>query len=394
MSLFVYPSSMEPIFPEGDIIDLENIAIEVYSKNQVLEKILASKNGLVLKNIIRKIDAIWFMHYKGFENEQLIDILLGQSHDQNIQRFMDIFIENAFGVSPENIIARKYIQHLHKKWNETMFPEETNILEKRKWGAYRIDEVKLGNHQCPAAYFLDAFLEHLELKMDTSQPQNKSLIRRIIQQVAFLQRFMWIHPFDDHNLVMGCILSHQGFQKLSVNNGGWSLSKAVFKKKKEWLNMVRLADMVKTTKEDGTGNLSNAALLQYCNFVLTQYLVEIDNMIQLFSQESLLERFRQLNDLLAKKKVIRKDSFLILEEVIYKGSIQKMDVDKITGRSDKTAKAMAKHLVDIGLLHVGDNHFAPYTFYADIKWIAFLFPELLPAEIVLGIQKDIGNILM
>ena len=389
MSLFVYPGSMEPIFPEGDIVDLENLAIEVYAKNQVLENILNNNNGAVLKRIIAKIDTIWLMNYKGFENEQLMELLLSESQPSPAKRFMDAFIEKAYMPSTDYSFNRKYIQEVHKKWSESMSPEETNILEKRKWGTYRIDEVKLGNHQCPAAYFLDAFLEHLELKMDENQPHGMSNARRIIQQVVYLQRFMWIHPFDDYNLVVGWLLNHHGFQHLSVNNGGWSLSKALLHKKKEWLNMVRLADAVKSSKEDGSGNLSNVALLKYCKFVLEQYHKELLLMIQLFSQETLLVRFRRLCDVLAKKKIIRKDSFLILEEVIYKGFIHKMDVDKVTGRSDKTSKAMAKQLVDLGLLSVEGNHFSPYTFSLDVKWIAHLFPELLPSEIESLLMKQI-----
>ena len=153
--------------------------------------------------------------------------------------------------------------------------------------------------------------------------------------------------------------------------------------------MVRLADAVKSSKEDGSGNLSNVALLKYCKFVLEQYHKELLLMIQLFSQETLLVRFRRLCDVLAKKKIIRKDSFLILEEVIYKGFIHKMDVDKVTGRSDKTSKAMAKQLVDLGLLSVEGNHFSPYTFSLDVKWIAHLFPELLPSEIESLLMKQI-----
>jgi hypothetical protein len=65
--------------------------------------------------------------------------------------------------------------------------------------------------------------------------------------------------------------------------------------------------------------------------------------------------------------------------VFLKGEIAKKEVERITGKSDKTAKALAESLLKLELLSVDrDNHLAPYKVSYPISASPVLFPSLYP----------------
>lgn len=80
------------------------------------------------------------------------------------------------------------------------------------------------------------------------------------------------------------------------------------------------------------------------------------------------------------KRKWRPETYYVLEAVFLKGSIARREVERLTGLSDKTAKALATQLLQAGLLTTDTTeHLAPYRAAYPIGLATALFPRLYPA---------------
>lgn len=148
------------------------------------------------------------------------------------------------------------------------------------------------------------------------------------------------------------------------------------------------ADLVRFNNYDGRGNLSNSMLVEFCKFYLLVAIDQVKFMKEMLEIDTMLKRIHDYVDLMAAKGVLKSETRYVLENVFLKGEIPRREVERVTAKSDKTAKIIAHTLVKLGLLAVDTkNHLSPYKVSYPISASPWLFPGLYPT----GKEMDMLN---
>ena len=186
------------------------------------------------------------------------------------------------------------------------------------------------------------------------------------------------------------LFSDAAFRTEGLDAGGlWSMSRGLARNEAAYKRALAAADAQRENDYDGRGNLSERQLVAFCKFFLEVALDQIQYMTSVLGIDDMLSRLRGLVQLLALKRKWRPETYYVLEAVFLKGSIPRRDVERITGLSDRTAKALATQLLQAGLLATNTaDHLAPYRAAYPIGFAPALFPGLYPA----GKEVDMLNV--
>ncbi|MDJ0367512.1 Fic family protein [Hymenobacter sp. H14-R3] len=283
-------------------------------------------------------------------------------------------------------VHRAFYAHLPKefRWVKTQEGEELEVLP----GELRTSEVRVGRHVAPAAAALPAFIERIEWGYRPQVESNR--LARIVAIAAAHHRLAWLHPFLDGNGRVMRLFSDAAFLTEGLDAGGlWSMSRGLARSEQSYKQALAAADAQRLNDYDGRGNLSEKRLVAFCQFFLQVALDQIGYMTQVLAIDGILTRLRSLVDLLVLKRKWRPEAYYVLEAVFLKGSVGRGEVMRLTGLSDKTAKALAGTLLETGLLATEPgNRFAPYRAAYPIAFAPVLFPDLYPA----GKEVDMLNV--
>ena len=140
------------------------------------------------------------------------------------------------------------------------------------------------------------------------------------------------------------------------------------------------ADARRESDYNRRGNLSERQLTAFCRFFLEVALDQITCMTRGLAIDQMLGRQQGLVQLMRLKRKWRPETYYVLEAVFLKGRIARREVERLTGLSDKTAKALATQLLQAGLLATDiTDHLSPYRAAYPIGLSPALFPGLYPA---------------
>ncbi|WP_324680106.1 Fic family protein [Hymenobacter sp. GOD-10R] len=274
-------------------------------------------------------------------------------------------------------VHRAFYAHLPEefRWTTTLEGDRLPVVP----GELRTSEVKVGRHVAPAAEVLPAFLQRLE---DGYQPRYEhDRLARVVQIAAAHHRLAWIHPFLDGNGRVMRLFSDAAFRIEGLDAGGlWSMSRGLARSESTYKQALAAADTQRENDYDGRGNLSERQLVAFCIFFLETALDQITYMTSVLAIDDMLSRLQGLVQLLVIKRKWRPETYYVLEAVFLKGSIARREVERLTGLSDKTAKALATQLLQAGLLATqSGDHLTPYRAAYPIGFAPALFPGLYPA---------------
>lgn len=261
------------------------------------------------------------------------------------------------------------------RWTTTVEGTRLPVLP----GVFRTSEVQVGQHIAPAADALPAFMRRLE---DGYQPRYAhDRLARVVQIAAAHHRLAWVHPFLDGNGRVTRLFSDAAFRVEGLDAEGlWSMSRGLARAETAYKRALAAADARRESDYDGRGNLSERQLATFCRFFLEVALDQITYMTRGLAIDEMLSRLHGLVQLMRLKRKWRPETYYVLEAVFLKGSIARREVERLTGLSDKTAKALATQLLQAGLLATDTtDHLAPYRAAYPIKLAPALFPGLYPA---------------
>ncbi|MBC8082830.1 MAG: Fic family protein [Hymenobacter sp.] len=283
-------------------------------------------------------------------------------------------------------LHRAFYAHLPDefRWTTTVEGNRLEVLP----GKLRTTEVQVGRHVAPAAEALPTFLHRLE---DGYQPRfEHDRLARVVQVAAAHHRLAWLHPFLDGNGRVMRLFSDAAFRAEGLDAGGlWSMSRGLARSETAYKLALAAADAQRESDYDGRGNLSERQLVAFCTFFLEVALDQIQYMAGVLGIDDMLSRLRGLVQLLVLKRKWRPETYYVLEAVFLKGSIPRREVERLTGLSDRTAKALATQLLQAGLLATNTaDHLASYRAAYPIGFAPALFPGLYPAG------KEVGMLNM
>ena len=243
-------------------------------------------------------------------------------------------------------------------------------------GVLREGEVIVGRHLPPAAGDLPRFLSRFEQVYD---PKNLSKVRQVVAVAAAHHRFLWIHPFYDGNGRVARLMSHAMLKRLGVGSSLWSASRGLARNVGRYKALLMAADEPRHGDLDGRGNLSQAALIEFCQFFLAVCVDQVDYMRSILEPSELLRRMEIYVEEEVRGGRLPKSSFPLLREALLAGEFERGQAPALTAYKERMARNVLSQLLDLGLLTSAGAR-APVRLGFPITVVERWFPALYPAS--------------
>jgi len=243
-----------------------------------------------------------------------------------------------------------------------------------KPGTLRDGEVMVGRHLPPAAAALPSFFDRFD---QVYNPKNLSKVRQIVAVAAAHHRFLWIHPFYDGNGRVARLMSHALLKRLGVGSGLWSAARGLARNVGRYKALLMAADEPRHDDLDGRGNLSQAALIDFCLFFLTICVDQVNYMRSILQPSELLRRMEIYVEEEVRASRLPKGSFPLLREALLAGEFERGQAPALTGYKERMGRNVLAHLLDLGLL-VSSGPKAAVRLGLPINVVERWFPALYP----------------
>lgn len=389
---------MEPLFPEDTSGNLERLANELIEKSLRLSNSLHPLTREAIGDFLRPMNSYYSNLIEGHDTHP-IDIDRALSKDfSSSKKNRALQLEAKAHIELHKVICSRYahekinpftssfltwIHHefyRHLPYEFTKVKKEDGSSVEVTPGEFRKVEVRVGRHVAPHSDFVNDFVERFEEAYNPNHHLNKSKTRRIINMAAAHHRLAWIHPFLDGNGRVVRLFSDACFMYEDLHASGlWSMSRALAVSTENYKYALAGADSKRVNDYDGRGNLSNRELVNFCTYFLKAAIDQIEYMSSILEVDSMLTRIHRFVDLMVAKNKLKDEARYVLELLFLKGKVTKTEVERVTRRSDKTAKAIANSLIDLGLIKLeNDTKFSAYLVNYPIKASSIILHGLYP----------------
>lgn len=248
-------------------------------------------------------------------------------------------------------------------------------------GSFRDRDVEVGKHIAIEYEKLDsAYLEYENLYTRDTRFGTKA--KKLIYILASHHRLTWLHPFLDGNgrtarLVMDSLFHHIGIEGYGI----WNISRGLARQNSDYKTFLSMADTPRMGDRDGRGELSNAQLEQFVNFMLDTCLDQVLYMKEQLQLPTLEKRIENFIFNASKKmytiEPLPKHSDTLLKALLVKGEVKRAEVQEIIGTKDRVASSLIKELIGREYIKSDTprgNIRIKFNTYFAMK----IFPELIP----------------
>lgn len=399
-------SQFEPLIP-ADTGDLENVAFELAQVSAGLATKLHPTTLNGVRDLLRIINSYYSNLIEGNNTHPLdVERAMQQDYsndpakrDRQIESLIHIDVQKKIDLRLENepdidVSAPDFLLSIHRDFY-TQMPESLRWVEgedgNKEWvdaGEFRRRPVAVGQHVPPAHEAIDAFLRRFAEFYD---PGRLHGTKKIVAIAAAHHRLMWIHPFLDGNGRVTRLFTDAFFRRIGLEGYGlWNVSRGLARRNREYKQYLDAADFPRESDLDGRGNLSDRTLTNFCKFFLEVCLDQTKYMSSILALGDLLPRIdsyiakRSEGSVVDEKGVkalpMHPRASFILREAAIIGELPRNKIVEIVGMSERSARTVAKSLIDEGLLiPTTDWHrstlrlgFPPH---AAGYWFPNLFPE-------------------
>lgn len=251
-------------------------------------------------------------------------------------------------------------------------PDRTAIVP----GQLRQREVSVGRHAAPAASALPAFMSRWA--------QVYGGVRRGEMQVVAMacahHRLAWIHPFVDGNGRVARLHSHLMLGQMGLTHGLWSPLRGFARTQEAYYAHLSAADEPRAGDLDGRGNLTEAGLLAWVNYVIDVCMDQVSFMGSVLSLDGMKDRIAAC--LSYEEQVVRQGVRVeALRPLHYlfatQSALDRSDFKAMLGLGDRQASAQVSALLSRGLL-LSDSPYGKLRFGVPQHALRFYFPKLWP----------------
>lgn len=233
----------------------------------------------------------------------------------------------------------------------------------------------VGRHLPPSSAVLPEFMAAFEQRY-RFEPMGQAA--RILAMPAAHHRLNFIHPFPDGNGRVSRLMSHAMAAQAGVGaHGLWSISRGLARglgSRSEYKAMMDRADTPRAGDADGRGNLSLAALVEFCDWFLRVCIDQVRFMSTLFDLDRLAQRLRRY---VATHDSLKPEAAHLLVEALHRGKLERGLAPQITGLPERSARRIMADLTDAGLLR-SETPKGPVTLRFPADVVEQLFPALYP----------------
>jgi hypothetical protein len=241
--------------------------------------------------------------------------------------------------------------------------------------------VDVGRHTPPNFAALPMFLNRFQSFYGDKQILETD---RLVAIAASHHRLAWIHPFGDGN---GRVIRLQSRAQLIRHDipghGLWTLSRGLARWRQRYYACLEAADQSRCSDFDGRGNLSDAALADFCVFFLETMLDQIQFMNGLLGLPTLRTRVERYFQFQALHLVRYRDELMrVARTLVDEGEIPRSRVQQITGKGAAVSAEITKLGIKEGYFETPSPK-GPLRVAFPSKVHEFYFPQLfldLPVE--------------
>ncbi|MGB4057266.1 MAG: Fic family protein [Alphaproteobacteria bacterium] len=384
---------MEPLLPPEGTGELNDLTVDLISKASSFAGRLNPVVSKSIGNLVRSMNCYYSNLIEGHDTTpREIDRALAEDFSvepkkRTLQKeaVAHITVQKMIddGLAPDFYpISSEYGRWIHKEFcdrlpEKLLWVEKPDTGEKIKVipGKHRDGTVTVGRHIPPLPENLDRFLERFNEAYDTSR---LSKLQRIVSIAASHHRYAWIHPFYDGNGRVVRLMSYAALKKIDVGSELWSVARGLARRKDEYKALLQAADEPRRGDLDGRGTLSQAALVDFCEFFLSICIDQVEYMSNLLDFKTLSERMRIYVEEMVAMKELPKGSYALLREALLIGEFERGKVEDITGLKNRAARDVLYALTKKGLL-VSDSPRGPVRLGFPIDVVERWFPLLYPS---------------
>lgn len=379
---------MEPMLISDDAKSrptLNDLAVELAAKAAGFRRSLPEGLLTALADLVRSMNCYYSNLIEGHDTHP-VDIERAINNDySNDPKKRDLQLEAKAHIAVQRWIDRgglagrattcEGLVETHKRFCEELPPsmmvaEDPATKERIPFlpGEIRQRDVRVGQHVpvSPGAVprFLDRF-EQAYSKLGKSQA--------ILSAAAAHHRLLWIHPFLDGNGRVARLMSHAMLLECLDTGGVWSIARGLARRQNEYKAHLQACDLPRRNDLDGRGNLSEEELGKFTKFFLEISLDQVDFMEKLMQPDRLRARLTLWAEEEIRIGKLPQKAPQILEAVLYRGELERGEVDALLGVTDRQARRIAAALQETGVL-VSESSRAPWR----LAFPAALAPRLMP----------------
>jgi Fic family protein len=203
---------------------------------------------------------------------------------------------------------------------------------------------------------------------------------QIIAMAAAHQRLTWIHPFIDGNGRVARLHSHLVLGQLGLTNGLWSPLRGFARTHEAYYAHLAAADEPRAGDLDGRGNLTEAGLLRWIDYVIGVCIDQIDFMLSLLSLDGMKDRIAAClhYEQQVVQQGVRIESLRALHYLFtMQSELDRSEFKAMLGLGERAATAQVSALIGRGLL-LSDTPYGKVRFGVPQHALRFYFPNLWP----------------
>ncbi len=388
------PARVEPCFFEDDIPRiLADLVSEIQHEASLLGRDLHLDAAAELAELVRVMNCYYSNLIEGHDTrpKDIERALAGAELDPErrplaLEARAHVLVHRAIDAAhaagrllPPTSIP--FIMWIHRSFYEEM-PEEFRMARGRDGevipilpGQFRTqvtEDVEVDRHVPPSSAYVADFMAHFERRFAMADQWAST---RVIAVASAHHRLNYIHPFLDGNGRVSRLMSHAMCLRAGVGGHGlWSISRGLARglhDRGEYKRMMDHADTPRRGDLDGRGNLSQAALKDFCEWFLTVMLDQIRFTRAAFRLDTLEERYRRLLRDLGHDK--RAED--LASAVLRFGQLDRGDVHTVLKTSERTARNVVSRMVQEGFLRSATPK-GPLRIAFPLDYRDRLFPNL------------------
>jgi len=222
-------------------------------------------------------------------------------------------------------------------------------------GELRDRPASVGRHIPPEA--LDDVRGNLGRFQDAYTPTKLEEPKKMLAFAASHHRLLWIHPFRDGNGRVARLFTIAYQYRLKIwSHGLWTVTRAFARNRSEYDRHLALADQPRRYDFDGRGPLSEENLVAFCKYFLRACVDQLKFMESILELGHLEKRFKQYLAIQRSQKEMSRQAVMLLETLLYRGEIERGEVQSICNVQRRRATGVIKELLDKRLASSSSAH--------------------------------------
>ena len=243
-------------------------------------------------------------------------------------------------------------------------------------GQLRQREVRVGRHVAPAFAAVPALLQRWADVYGGTRRGEAALLAL----AAAHHRLSWVHPFIDGNGRVMRLHTQATLAALGYTGGLWSPLRGFARSTERYYALLAGADEPRRGDLDGRGNLSQQALVNWIDYVLSVCQDQVAFMSGLLRLKDMERRIAAC--LVYEEQTLRSGVRLAALRPLHylfvtDGRLDRGEFKQMMGLGERTAGTVLKALLDRRLV-VSDSPQAPLRFGLPLQALRFYFPALWP----------------